>query len=550
MDIIGRAFLETHPMSEPGELPLPPGEDLHTLMERLKYALDAAEEGVWDWDYTKGTGYLSPRCHQQLGYAPGEGPLATEGWTSLLHPEDGRRVEEALAQHMAGKSPLFEAEYRMRHKAGHYVWLYAKAKAVKRDETGKALRIVGTLTDITRWKETQEELHQAREVALAAAEAKGALLANISHEIRTPIAAIMGYADLLADDGLSESERKQFVEIIRRSGRHLMELISGFLDLAKIEARKVEVERVVCELPRVIEEITVMMLAKAQARGVGFVIDMGSALPGGIMTDPMRLRQILVNLIDNALKFTDRGGQVTLRARREMHGSQERVCLDVIDNGIGMTAEQRGRLFEPFSQGDSSTTRRYGGTGLGLAISRRLAHMLGGEIEVESSFGAGSRFMLWIPLILAQSEAVVAQNGDGHGVAASKEPLRARVLVVEDGEDNQLLVRHVLSRAGAQVDVAGDGREGVDRTLAAIQSGAGYDVILMDVQMPGMDGNAAARELRSRGVRSPIVALTAAAMEKNRQEALAAGCDDFLVKPLEGGRLLEIVRKWAAVGKK
>ena len=504
--------------------------------------LDVAEEGVWDWNLETGFLFYSPRCAEELGFSATEIANTFEAWHAIIHREDLPGLVGHVNEHLAGNVPLFEREYRLRHKDGHYSWFVARGRVVKRDASGKPLRMIGAHKDISHWRKTEEELRHAKEEAQAASAAKTAFLANVSHEIRTPMSAIMGYADLLQEPGLPEKKRREFVQIIRRSGRHLMGLMNSFLDLTKIESGKVEPDWTTCALAALLEEVTVLVQARRARKHLTFGTSVQEGMPPQLLTDPTRLRQILMNLLDNAVKFT-RKGSVSLhvcRAAGEDGGSAKRICFDVIDTGIGMTAAQAARIFEPFVQADSSTTRRFGGTGLGLSISRHLAHLLGGDIEVRSTAGQGSQFTLWIPLEAAPRNVEPEPAGTSRAAAR----LAGRILVVEDGEDMQLLLEHVLSRAGGTVEIATDGHEGLHKATRQCQTGSPFDLILMDLQMPGMDGHAATRELRRRGIKTPIIALTAAAMAANIRESTAAGCDDFLCKPVEPQRLIELVGQW------
>ena len=527
-------------------------QSLRGSEERLNYALEATAEGVWDWDIVTGKLFSSQRCFDQVGYAPGEIEATFEAWSALTHPDD-MGGEDVMREHLEGKTPYFEAEYRLRHKLGHYVWFLGRGKAVKWDESGKPVRVVGTHLDITKRKAAEEELRRAKEEALRASAAKSEFLANMSHEIRTPLAGIMGYSDLLQDDTLSAAKRAQFAEIIRRSGVHLMALVNSLLDLSKIEAERMEAEWASSDLPGLVDEIAVPMRRRAGEKNLQFLSSIGAGVPARIVTDPTRLRQILVNLLDNAIKFTSQGS-VRLDVRRADHGDDGRgreIWFEVTDTGIGMTAGQRARIFEPFVQADSSTTRRFGGTGLGLAISRRLARLIGGELEAESEPGGGSCFRVRLPLVPLDVTAAGAPEGPPLGLAmepkGGEPPLVARVLLVEDSEDIRMLVFHVLEKGGALVETAAGGQEGVERAISAEKAGRAFDVILMDVQMPGMDGHAATRELRRNGIDTPIIALTADAMEANQRACVAAGCSDFLAKPIEVDLLKTKVRRWAAV---
>ncbi len=510
--------------------------------ERLKFALEATEEGIWDWNLVTGHLFSSPQVAEQLGYDPRKMMPTFEFWNTITHPDDLPGIVQALEDHFARKTEAFELEYRFRHRDGHYIWYFGRAKVVKRDAQGKPLRLVGAHVDITRRRAVQEELRRAKEAALAASDAKSAFLANVSHEIRTPLTAILGYADLLQDRNLLPDERAEWVEIIRRNGQHLLSIINGLLDLAKIEAGKISVERVACNLSQVVSELAVLVRPQAAAKGLPFHMTIPEKLPA-LFTDPRLLHQILMNLLDNAVKFTPRGESVTLRIAQP--AAAKLLVFEVIDTGIGIAPEQLPKLFQPFVQADESTTRRFGGTGLGLAISRRLARALGGDIHVRSSLGQGSTFSLSLPLgsppVSAHEPAITALV-----LPPATDLPKSRILLAEDGPDNQLLLSHILEKHGATVDIASDGSEAIHKAILAQADNQPYDLILMDIQMPGMDGNAATALLRSKNIKTPIIALSAAAMTHNRLQALAAGCNDFLIKPINPDQLLQTIRPWLA----
>ena len=401
----------------------------------------------------------------------------------------------------------------------------------------------GILRDVSEPKRIESELRKHAEAlreanarALEATASKSAFLANMSHEIRTPMTAILGYLDLLEDEGVTEEQRKEYLSTVRTNGQHLLTLINDILDLSKVEAGRIEVERLPVDLPALVREVQRSFEPRASQKRLEFGFTVEGRIPTFIHTDPVRLRQILVNLIGNALKFTETGGvDVTVRAGR--NGGEPVLRFAVTDTGIGMSTEQVERLFKPFSQGDASTTRRFGGTGLGLVISQRLAQLLGGGIEVESRPGEGSTFTLTIDPGAVSDEgtertmdAAPAATAPALGPATR---LEGRVLVVEDNPVNQKLVRRMLERFDLVVEIADNGAAAVRMALDARDAREPYDLVLMDMLMPVMDGYDATRTLREAGYDEPIVALTANAMAGDREKCLAAGCDDFLAKPID-----------------
>jgi signal transduction histidine kinase/ActR/RegA family two-component response regulator len=379
-----------------------------------------------------------------------------------------------------------------------------------------------------------------------ASRTKSAFLANMSHEIRTPMAAVLGYADLLLDRDLGPAARLDHVQTIRRNGEHLLALLNDILDLSKIEAGKATVERIPCSLSRVLVDVVFLMRVRALGKGLHFDVRYATPVPESIHSDPTRLRQILENLIGNAIKFTDVGGvRVTVRCD-DPGAARPRLSFAVADTGLGLEPEQVARLFQPFTQADASTTRRFGGTGLGLTISQRFARMLHGAIAVESVAGQGSTFTLTLeaevvagaPQRRSFEEACAAIAPDQGAPRRPERLTGRRVLLAEDGVDNQRLITALLERAGAEVTVADDGRIAVARAHAAADAGAPFDVVLMDMQMPELDGYGATSRLRAEGYAGPIVALTAHAMSGDRERCLQAGCDGYLSKPIRRAELL------------
>jgi signal transduction histidine kinase/DNA-binding response OmpR family regulator len=397
-------------------------------------------------------------------------------------------------------------------------------------------------------------IREAKEAAESASVAKSRFLANMSHEIRTPLTAILGFAENLLDPGASERERRDAVGTILRNGEHLLDILNDILDLSKIEAGKLAIEQIVVSPARLAADVSAIMRVRAEAKGVSLTIRYATAIPETIVTDPTRLRQILMNLIGNAIKFTERGG-VELQIASVQSQGEPKLRFDVSDTGIGMTADQLARLFEAFSQADASTARRFGGTGLGLAISRRLARFLGGEVTVESEVGRGSTFSLTIatgplagvPLVESPLDLESARQADRVDLDTIR--LDARILLVEDSPDSQRLIAAFLRKIGAEVDVAESGREAIEKALALQHSPAPYDIVLMDIQMAGLDGFEATRILRNEGFNQPVIALTANAMSGDREACLAAGCDDYAVKPIKRGELVRQIRALVARAK-
>jgi signal transduction histidine kinase/CheY-like chemotaxis protein len=398
--------------------------------------------------------------------------------------------------------------------------------------------------------ERTSELVMARDAAEAASRAKSDFLAKMSHEIRTPMTAILGYADVLRSEEISQSDREQHLVTIRRNGEHLLAVINDILDISKIEAGQMTTEAIEASPGEIVADVASLMRARAQEKKLNLDVEYEGPIPASIKTDPTRLRQILVNIVGNAVKFTEKGQvKLTARFRQGEDGESDQMQFSVKDTGIGMTPEQHGQLFKAFSQGDDSMARRFGGTGLGLAISRNLAQLLGGELWCESEPGSGSTFHVaidtgsleGIEMITDQSEAIAAQPVQ----KAKKVELNCRVLLVEDGADNQRLISFLLKKAGASVEIAENGLLGMNRALEAQANGEPFDVVLTDMQMPVMDGYTATRKLREHGYTRPIIALTAHAMTDDALKCVEAGCDDYASKPVNRQKLLELVDRYA-----
>ncbi|EMI57557.1 ATP-binding protein [Rhodopirellula sallentina] len=403
------------------------------------------------------------------------------------------------------------------------------------------------IQDITQRKEQEVRLRESEQMALAANRSKSEFLANMSHEIRTPMAAILGYADVLLGH-LQDPDNRNCVLIMKRNGEHLLELINDILDLSRIEAGKLDVDVEPTALPQLVADVQSLMAVRAEEKKVQFNVLFEGLVPRTIQTDPTRLRQVLINLIGNAIKFTDEG-EVRLRVKF-LDGSQPPMIEFAIeDTGIGMTREQQERLFKPFSQGDSSVTRQYGGSGLGLAISQRLVHMMDGEMDLTSQPQQGSTFFVRLPVasfedIELVKPSLVVRDREADVPFPETPRLSCRVLVVDDRRDVRHISQHFLEKAGAVVATAEDGQRGIDVAIAARDAGEPFDLIVMDMQMPNVDGLHATAQLRSAEIQWPIIALTADAMKGDRDRCLNGGCDDYLSKPIDQTKLIKMVAKY------
>lgn len=503
--------------------------------ERLEYALDATNDGLWDKDFERNVTYLNQAYGRMLGYGADELPQgADDHLMTLLHPEERESIPAQIRQAFATEG-AYELEFRMRCKDGHYKWVLSRGKVVARDPQGKPLRAVGTHIDLTTRKELEMSLREAKEGAEAANRAKSAFLANMSHEIRTPLNGLLGMASLLRRTRVT-GQQLAFLDKMETSGRHLLTLLNDVLDLSKIDAGKMVLEDHIFDISSVIRTAARVIEHGTTVKRLQFSVDDGD-LPQRVFGDATRLTQILVNYLSNALKFTEQG---SIRLARQIVAEDDdtyRLRFEVGDTGIGMTRDECSRVFRAFEQADNSTTRKFGGTGLGLAITKKIAELMGGEVGVSSTPGEGSTF--WLEIRMRKAGATPAESG---AVMASYDAMRGgRVLLVEDEPINQEVAQTYLQDAGFAVDLAHNGAEAV-----AMAGQCAYDAILMDMQMPVMDGISATQAIRASagGQDVPILAMTANAFAQDRQKCLDAGMNDFIAKPMESDVLYTTLLRW------
>ncbi|MEW6321841.1 MAG: ATP-binding protein [Acidobacteriota bacterium] len=504
---------------------------------RLKATLEAVDEGVWEWT-RDGRLVVAERWLKTFWTDPDHVPRTTREWLEQVHPDDRDRVtteQRRAAEHPAG---TLEMTYRMRTDRGGYRWFLSRASVVARDEDGAPQRMIGIIRDVTREHEAEEALRAAKDAAEATARAKSAFLATMSHEMRTPLNAVIGTTSLLEATSLSP-DQKELVSVLQRGSEVLLATVDDVLDFAKIEAGRLDLHLEPVELRPLASAALSLVEVTATAKRLQLRLDVAELVPAWVETDAVRLRQILLNLLSNAVKFTERG-TVTLQIATDASGTGP-LRFSVHDTGPGIPADQLEMLFEPFTQADLSSTRRHGGTGLGLAISRRLARLMGGEIEVVTAPGHGSTFTLSAPMPavnpVAHPARPVVPVGRGSGGAL-------RVLLAEDNTVNQFVVRRMLHQLGYACDVASNGREALE-----MYEREGYDLLLLDIQMPEMDGLECAREVLARGGQVRLVALTADVTTETRDACAAAGFDDFLTKPVRLDVLAAMLgRSRAALG--
>lgn len=518
-------------------------DEVQRVTDRLNLALAASRMATWEWDYLHKKLTTTWNYFELYGYFHEAPEWTSERYFSSIHEEDREFVRSSMLAAIRGETSSYATQFRVVWPDGSIHWLAGNGQAL-RDSQGRTTTLRGTVLDIQSLKENEIALQKAKAEAEAASAMKSTFLSNMSHEIRTPMTAILGFSDVLREEKLSEAERDDFLGRIQKSGRSLLKLIDDILDISKIEASRLMIEKVAFSPEAVLEEVVAMLQMQAESKGLRLSVEKGDSVPQQILSDPNRLRQILVNLIGNAVKFTE-SGSVVVRLRGEIAGSESKVIFEVNDTGIGIPEKDQSQIFQPFMQADSSITRRFGGTGLGLVLSQRLAERMGGKLElVRSAPGEGSNFTVTIMATAVSSNQ--SQQGKEIGPAAapeidSKKTLSSiRVLLAEDTPDNQFLIRHYLEGAGALVDLAEDGGQAVQKALATK-----HDLILMDIQMPVMDGLEATRLLRKSGLTIPILALTAHAMKEQREMSLVAGCNDHLTKPIGREQLIKSILRYA-----
>ncbi|WP_324950500.1 PAS domain S-box protein [Oligoflexus sp.] len=516
--------------------------------EKLRSIIDTIVDAVISIDDKGLIETVNPAAARIFGYAAEE--MQGQNVKMLMpEPYQGEH-DQYLARYHITRQPRIIGQGREmvgRRKDGSIFPIHLAVGEYAQDGLRK---FTGIVHDITARKEVEAQLTLAKEAAEDANRAKSSFLANMSHEIRTPLGVILGFTDLLLDPDATAADRGKFIATIKRNGKVLARIIDDVLDLSKVEAGKLEVERVEVSLPHLVSDVVDLLEHSAQEKGLLLEVQSDGPIPQNIISDPTRLRQILINIMGNAIKFTDQGYiRLTLKLLRKSEGLQENtLAFNIKDTGKGIATNHQGLLFQPFSQGDHSTTRKFGGTGLGLVLSQRLARLLGGDVLLSHSIlGVGSTFTVIVsagPLMGVNYIADFALRSIDVTATRPLPPHKdalcgIHVLLVEDMRDNQILIKRFLSHSGVAVETASDGFEGLEKALQGE-----YDVILMDMQMPRLDGYEAASILRRKGFKKPIIALTAHAMKEERERSLQAGCDDHLTKPISPTMLVETIARY------
>ncbi len=517
----------------------------------LEEAQALARVGNWSYDVLTTKSRWSKQIFSIFGFEGSEVEPTYQQLLDSFYLDDSAKLDEAVKTARIDGTP-YSLVLRIRHSQSDIRYVRCEGRT-RRDSAGTTIGLYGTFADVTAEVEREQALQVARNQAEAANRAKSEFLANMSHEIRTPLTAILGFADLLREVGnldVAPDHRLYTIDTIISAGQHLLTIINDVLDLSKIEADKTTVELIETQLIELLCEVERLLRPKATGKGLTLITKLSTPIPDRILSDPTRLRQILMNLVGNATKFTEEG-KIVINASVTATPENASLVIDIEDSGPGMTVEQAQALFDAFQQADNTFTRKHGGTGLGLTISRRLANLMGGEVLLQrTELGKGSCFRLVLPLILATNWTEVDRIETKAISTASSNPEKVqvlgRILFAEDGLDNQRLISFLLRKAGATVDIADNGQIALEMLEKANELDLSYDLLITDIQMPVMNGYMLATNLRSRGIKIPIIALTAHALAQDRQKCLDAGCNDYLTKPIDKQALLAACAKWLA----
>jgi PAS domain S-box-containing protein len=531
--------------------------------ESMRHANDIVVHSsvvAFRWENEEGwpIGYASENVKAMFGWTSEDFLSGAVPYLNVIHPDDLSHVEEEITKFSddVNVAVIRHEPYRIVTKDGQIKWV-EDLTTIQRAADGTIVAYEGILFDITERKHAEEQAEQINKQLIIATEkanelatqaewankAKSQFLANMSHEIRTPLNSIVGFSDILAMGTLSE-EQNEHLDYIRESSSHLLELIDDILDYSKIEADKIELEMSVCSLPEIFTKVETMMHPFAAKKGIAFRINSDPAVPTNICTDPTRLLQCLINLVNNAIKFTDIG-HVHLNVALKNTDDGYFISFAVEDSGIGIPEDKQAAIFDSFTQADGSTTRKYGGTGLGLAITKQLANLFGGDLDMTSKTAMGSVFTFTIPIdcdLLQNNEISEPLPTEQNKVELDEDVTFAgKVLVAEDNPTNQMLMKALLNRTGiVDLQIVDDGRGAIE---LAVETDS-FDLIFMDMQMPNVNGYEATSLLRKRGVTTPIIALTANAMKGDDKKCLNAGCDEYLSKPINLAKLRKVLAKY------
>lgn len=508
--------------------------------DQLNMVIQSTGVGIWDWYVQTGEVEFNERWAEILGYKLDElKPVSIDTWLKMAHPDDLKESEKLIQQHWNGETEHYRCEARMKHRDGHWVWVYDTGKVVEW-ENDKPIRMIGTHLDISQQKKYADNLKAAKIKAEEATKSKSQFLANMSHEIRTPMNGVLGISEILLSSEKLDDEQREMIETIHQSGDNLLSILNDILDFSKIESGSLELEETTFDLCEVAMNLLQLMQAKAEKKGIRLVNQCNKDRLI-IIGDKFRFHQILLNLISNAIKFTDTGFVELWSKIKTLENNEIELTIGVRDTGIGISAKGLSKIFEDFSQEDNSITRRFGGTGLGLSICRQLVQLMGGEIYVDSEQGQGSCFYFTLQLKQG-NEADIKQRI--HTIEDEIKSHQAHILVVEDNPVNARVSRGMLQKLGCSIDLAENGLIACDKVKINH-----YDLVFMDMQMPVMDGLEATKiirnfELNNQIERTPIVAMTANAMIEHETQCLEAGMDAYITKPIKMEKLQDVLQLW------
>ncbi|MEG4625393.1 PAS domain-containing protein [Microcoleus sp. w1-18aA5] len=521
-------------------------ETLRQSEERYQLTLESVNEGIWDWQVQTNAIYFSPQWKAMLGYQDSEISNEFSSWEELIHSDDLHPILDSLGQYLKrGSNEPYSWEFRMRHKNGSYRWILSRGRVVERDAEGKPLRLVGSHTDLTDRKQAEIELQIAKEAADAANKAKSEFLANMSHELRTPLNGILGYAQILMRSKNLDNQEVNSLKIIYQCGSHLLTLINDILDFSKIEARRIELYPTQFHFWAFLEDVSQIFRLRSEQKAISFICQFDSSLPTNVQGDEKRLRQILINLLGNAVKFTDRGGvtfkvqlvkSVPLETNANELNAINSIRFQIEDTGVGIGEEKMQKIFQPFEQ-VGNTDKMSEGTGLGLAITLKIIEMMGGSIQVNSQLNAGSQF--WFDLDLPSAskwESAIQLQAAIAGYQGTK----LKILAVDDQWENRSVLVNLLAPIGFEVLEATNAKE----ALKQVDCGH-FNAIITDLVMPGMDGFELVSRLRSQPKFKDLVIIVSSAsvFEADQHKSLDMGANAFLPKPVQAAELFVLLQK-------